>query len=255
MQEFLSSISSILNVLFIVSAVTFGVSFAVKILLIKTVKNINEESYKNFDTITDFETKSNLLFAIDSIKKRYVLHNEEVAKFKKVTKQNKIRRIFKIKEKELPIVSDNLKDIFLSLFNDVSYKIDGSGGYLNFSKNELFSMIRSLLDRFEKILNASDVIWLKTVKIPFFIEAVKIYGSVEKFTSKPSVILVTYILNFFLAITRFFSPVGATKKLAGTIVDDSFSSLLASTVISVVGKEWAVLCYQKAISRDEMNNK
>ncbi len=252
MQEFIFIITSIINVLFVISAVTFGISLAVKTLLIKTVKNINEESYKNFDTISDFETKSNLLYEIDALKNRYVKHVDEVAKFKKVTRQNKVRRIFKIKEKQLPEISDNLKDIFQSLFSGVSYKIDESGGYLNFSKNELFAMARTLLERFEKILDASNVIWFKTVKIPFYVEAIKLYGSIEKFTSKPGVILTIYLLNFFIAVSRFFSPVSATKKLAGTIVDDSFSSLLASTVISVVGKEWAVLCYQKALSRDNL---
>ena len=255
MQAFLYGLSTFINVLFIVSAVTFGISLAVKTLLIKTVKNINEESYKNFDTFADFETKFNLLFEIEEVKKRYVKHTEEVAKFKRVERSNKVRSIFKIKEKQLPQINDDLKDIFLSLFSGVSYKVNGDGGFLNFSKNELFSMTRTLLDRVEKILNASDVIWLKTIKIPFYIEAIKLYSSIEKFTSKPSVILITITLNFFMTITRFFSPVSATKKLAGSIVDDSFSSLLASTVISVIGKEWAVLCYQKALSRGEVVKK
>ena len=128
---------------------------------------------------------------------------------------------------------------------------DGEGGYLNFSKNELFTMMRTLVDRIGKILDSSNVIWLKTIKIPFYVEVVKIYGSIEKFASKPSVILATYIINFCLAVSRFFSPIGATKQLADSVLDDSFSSILASTVISVVGKEWAVLCYEKDKSRIE----
>lgn len=249
MADFLSSLSSVINVLFIVSAIAFGVSLAVKTLLIQTVKKINKESSKNFDKISDFEIKSNCENAINDLVVRYVNHTQQVQKITSDIKKNKVRKFLKLKEYKVDVVTDNLKDIFLSLFRDVSYKVDGKGGYLNFSKNELFSMVRELLDRVEKILDSSKVIWLKTIKISSFVEAVKIYGSIEKFTSKPSVILFTYAVNFCLAVSKFFSPIGATKKLAGTVLNDSFSSILATTVISVVGKEWAVLCYEKELSR------
>ena len=250
MNEFLIVLSNVFNVLFIVSAVTFGISLAVKTLLIGTVKKINKESSKNFDKIEDIEIKSTCLSTVDELRVRYVNYSREVADIIKLTKLNKVRKFLKLKEYKVPSSSDDLKSIFLSLFKDVSYVFDGEGGYLNFSKNELFTMLRALIDRIGKILDSSNVIWLKTIKIPFYIEVIKVYGSIEKFTSKPSVILATYLINFCLAVSRFFSPVGATKKLAGSVLDDSFSSILASTVISVVGKEWAVLCYEKAKSRE-----
>lgn len=249
MPEFLSVLSTVFNVLFIISAITFGISIAVKTLLIQTVKKINKESSKNFDKISDYEIKSNALSEINSLTVRYVKHSQEVQKIKSTNRKNKVRKLLKLKEYKVDVETDNIKDIFLSLFKDISYKIDGKGGYLNFSKNELFSMIRELLDRVENILDSSKVIWLKSVKISSFVEAIKIYGSIEKFTSKPSVILVTCLINFCLSVSNFFSPIGATKKLAGTVLNDSFSSILATAVISVVGKEWAVLCYEKEVSR------
>ena len=255
MSEFLSVLSTVFNALFIISAITFGISLAVKTLLIQTVKKINAESSKNFDKITDFEIKSSTLSEINSLTVRYVNHSQEVQKIKSTNRKNKVRKLLKLKEYKVDTETDNIKDIFLSLFKDVSYKVDGKGGYLNFSKNELFSMMRELLDRVEIILDSSKVIWLKSIKISSFIEAIKIYGSIEKFTSKPSVILVTYLINFCLFISKFFSPIGATKKLAGSVLDDSFSSILATTVISVVGKEWAVLCYEKELSRQIDNKK
>lgn len=249
MDKFIIVLSSVFNALFILSAVAFGISLAVKSLLIKTVKNIDKESSINFDKISDFEIKSNCEKAIEELRLRYKNHTEEVQKINKLKRKNKVRKLLKLTEYDVGEQTDNLKNIFLSLFKDVSYKIDGKGGYLNFSKNELFSMMRALIERVDRILNSSGIIWLKTVKIPFYVEAIKLYGSIEKFTSKPSVILVTYLINFCLAVSRFLSPVGATKKLAGSLLDDSFSSILASTVISVVGKEWAVLCYEKELSR------
>ena len=48
MPEFLSVLSTVFNALFIVSAITFGISLAVKTLLIQTVKKVNKESSKNF---------------------------------------------------------------------------------------------------------------------------------------------------------------------------------------------------------------
>ena len=251
MNDFLVVLSNIFNVLFIISAVTFGVSLAVKTLLIETVKKINKESSKNFEKIENNEVKATCLSVIDCLRVRYVNHSQEVEDIKKLNKLNKVRKFLKLKEYKTTEPSDNLKAIFISLFKDVSFVFDGEGGYLNFSKNELFTMMRTLVDRIGKILDSSNVIWLKTIKIPFYVEVVKIYGSIEKFASKPSVILATYIINFCLAVSRFFSPIGATKQLADSVLDDSFSSILASTVISVVGKEWAVLCYEKDKSRIE----
>lgn len=250
MNEFLVGLSSVFNVIFIVSAVTFGISLAVKTLLIETVKKIDKESCKNFEKIDDNEVKAICSAVIDRLRTRYVNHSQQVEEIKKLNKLNKVRKFLKLKEYKSIQPSVDLKSIFLSLFKDLSYVFDGEGGYLNFSKNELFAMMRTLTERIGKILDSSNVIWLKTIKIPFYVEVVKIYGSIEKFTSKPSVILATYVINFCLAISKFFSPISATKQLAGFVVDDSFSSILASTVISVVGKEWAVLCYEKDKSRE-----
>ena len=249
MLNFLTVLSNVLYVFFIVSAITFGISLAVKTLLIKTVKKINKESDKNFGKISDIEEKSKCEEIILSLTERYVEHSENVKKIKGLKRKNRVRKFLKLKEYQIPEQTDTAKDIFISTFKDISSCFELSGGYLNLSKNELLFMLRALTERVEKILKSSDVIWLKTIKIPFYVEAVKLYSSIEKFKLKPSVIIVSYLINFCLSVSRFISPVGATKKLAGSVFDDSFSSLLTSTVISVVGKEWAVLCFEKEQNR------
>ena len=250
MREFLLVVSDVAYVFFVISAIVFGVSVAVKLLLIKTVKKISRESDKNFDNIEDNEEKSAVLKTIEDLTLRYSKYQEEASKNKKLNRKNTVRKSLKISTYSVSEAEDNLKEIYLSLFKDISCCFEGSGGYLNLSKNEILTMLRALADRTQKILSSSDIIWLKTIKIPFYIEVVKLYTSIEKFKSKPSVILITYFIDFCLAVSRFISPVGATKKLAGSLFDDNFSQLLTSTVISVVGKEWAVLCYEKAKQRN-----
>ncbi len=249
MREVLSVISSVSYVFFVISAITFGISLAVKSLLIKTVKKINRESDKNFDKIENIEEKSKCLEVLDKLSKRYYLHTEEISKIKKQERKNKVRKSLKLREYKVDVSEDKVKDIFISLFKDVADCFEGSGGYLNFSKNELLFMMRSLTERLGKIFQASDIIWLKTIKIPFYVEVVKLYSDIEKFKSKPSVIIITTFINFCLAVSRFVSPVGATKKLAGSFVNEGFSSIITNTAISLVGKEWAVLCYEKQVQR------
>ena len=62
----------------------------------------------------------------------------------------------------------------------------------------------------------------------------------------------SYFLDFCFFISRFISPVGASKKLANNLLGDGLSSLIISAVFNVVGKEWAVLCFEKERARLEL---
>lgn len=252
MLDFLQVVSNVAYVFFIISAIVFGISFAVKFLIINTVKKVNAESVKNFEKIEDINKKSKSLQIINRLNLRYVNYLDESRVIKKIKRRNKVRALFKLKQKKVPVASDNLKDVFLSLFKDLSECYEGSGGYLNFTKNEILDLSRKLNKRLGELVDSSGVIWLKSIKISFFVEAIKLYGNFEKFKAKPSVIIVTGILNFLFAITRFFSPVSATKKLAGNIMNDNFITVITSAIISIVGQELSSLLYEKEKSRQKL---
>ena len=57
MSEIISVVSKVTYIVFIVSSVFFGMSLAVRSLLVKTLKNTIRESDKNFDKIEDYDKK------------------------------------------------------------------------------------------------------------------------------------------------------------------------------------------------------
>ena len=245
MREFLEIFSSVSYIFFIVSAVTFGISLAVKTLVISTIKKVNTESNKNFDKIEDNNVKTACEKVLCKAESRYVKYCDNQAKRKKIFKKNKVRSFFRLPPYKELEKSDELKDVFLSLLKDVSIAVNGDGGYLNFSKNEFFSMVKTLLLRLKILIDSLDIIWLKTVKIPFIIQILRAYTDFEKFKGKTSVLITLSLLNFAFTISRIFSPVSATKNLANNIYSENFSKTLAKAIIEVVGKEWAYLCYEK----------
>jgi hypothetical protein len=50
-------------------------------------------------------------------------------------------------------------------------------------------------------------------------------------------------------VSSLINPVSAGKKLTNKILSDSFSTAFAKTIITIIGKEWAVLCYKKHVAR------
>lgn len=245
MREFLEVFSTVSYIFFIISAVTFGVSLAVKTLVTSTIKKLNAESDKNFDKIEENDKKLECEGVIKKAFKRYSDYCDLATERKKIIKNNKLRGTLKLPLKNEPEISDNVKDIFLSLIKDVSFAVNNQGGYLNFSKNELFSMLKTLMQRLKVLIDSLDIVWLKTIKIPLIIYVLKIYSDFEKFKGKTAVLITVYLLNFAFTITNLISPVGATKKLANNISSDNFSKTLAKAIIEVVGKEWAYLCFEK----------
>lgn len=254
MIEFLSTISDILFVLLIVSSVLFGLSFAVRFYVINTVKKIVRESDKNFDEYVKNEENFKCKSTVSSHVERYTLFAEAQAKNNKIKRRNKIRKIFHLKQKPELDVSDSLKDISLSLVKDVSSNFEGAGGYLNYSKNELIVMLKKLCERLNVIFDKSGIIWLKTVKISTIVQVIAFTKNIEKFKGKTAVIIITSIIDFCFFVSRFFSPVGASKKLVNSVMDSSFSTLITTASFNVVGKEWAVLCAEKERSRLALNS-
>jgi hypothetical protein len=135
------------------------------------------------------------------------------------------------------------------MLKQTSSVFEGKEGYLNYSKNELFSMLKMLFKRVKVILDSSKVIWLKSIKISSIVQIISLSKSIENFTGKTSVILTSYLLEFMFTVSSLINPVSAGKKLTNKILSDSFSTALAKTIITIIGKEWAVLCYEKHVAR------
>lgn len=254
MIEFLNVLSTVIYVVFIVSSVLFGFSIAVKIYVIKVAKKIVNESGKNYENIEDFYSNKRCEKIISKHVLRYDNYANIEKKNLKIKRGNKVKKFFRLKERELLIQEDSLKDIFLSLFSEISNCFEGAGGYLNYSKNEIISMLKALVKRLNAICLSSDVIWLKTVKISSLAHVISITKSFENFKGKTPIIILSYVLEFTFFISRIFSPVSAGKFLASNIMGNSFNSLLMSAVFNVIGREWAVLCYQKQCSRREKSS-
>ncbi len=254
MINFLSIISDVLFVFLIVSSTIFGLSFAVKFYMIITVKKVVRESSKNLENIVRNEKISNCELAIKKHINKYVLHSKISKKNGSIRRANKVRKLFKIKQKDLIDNGESLKDISLSLIKSISSEFEGAGGYLNYSKNELIEMLKKLCVRLTAIFNSSGIIWLKTVKISSIVHVINLTKSIENLKGKTGLILASYFLDFCFFVSRFISPVGASKKLANNLLGDGLSSLIVSAVFNVVGKEWAVLCFEKERARLELKH-
>ena len=254
MIEFLNVLSIIIYVVFIVSSVLFGFSIAVKIYVLNVAKKIVNESGKNYENIEDYYSSKMCEKIISKHALRYDNYANIEKKNLKIKRGNKVRKFFKLKERNLLSQNDSLKDISISLFSEISNCFEGSGGYLNYSKNEIISMLKVLVKRLNAICLSSNVIWLKTIKISSLAHVVSITKNFEKFKGKTSIIILTYVLEFAFFLSRIFSPASASKLLANNLMGNTFKSLLISSVFSVIGREWAVLCYQKQCSRREKSS-
>ncbi len=251
MMEFLNVLSKVIYVFFIVSSVVFGLSISIKIYVLKVAKNIVGESTKNCDKIEDYYLSNKCNKVISNHILRYDNYTQIEKKNAKIIKANKIRKFFHLKSRPLIKQENSVKEIFVSLFKEISNCFEGSGGYLNYSKNEIILMLKALVKRFNAICLSSNVIWLKTLKISSFAHVISITKSFERLKGKTLVIILSYVFEFTFFISRIFSPVSAGKLLANNLMANTFSSLIISSVFNVVGKEWAVLCYQKQRSRIE----
>ncbi len=254
MIDFLSLLSNVLYIFLIVSSIIFGLSFAVKFYMIITVKKVVRESSKNFEKIEQNEKISNCERLVKEHIDRYVSYSKISKKNNSIKRSNKVRKFFKKKQKSELLKEDTLKDISLSLIKSISAQFEGAGGYLNYSKNELIEMLKKLCTRLNAIFSSSGIIWLKTVKISSIVHIVELTKTIEKFKGKTGVVIASYFIDFCFFISRFISPVGASKKLANNLLGDGLSSLIISAVFNVVGKEWAVLCYEKELARSELKS-
>ena len=249
MVDFLQWFSTFTYVLLIIGSVLFGVSLGVNAWLGSTLKKVNFYEDKNFSKIKCDDQKNEVEKIIASKKKEFALFIKQVKLKNKVVKQNKVRKFFRLTQKQVPEITVDVKSLFIVLAKDVSYEFFTEGderGYLSFSEREMFNLLKTLRFRLENILSSTKVFWLKTVKISFLIKLLTVYNTTVKFTQKLWFVVITSIINFFMWFARVFSPVGSVKYLVKNISGSGVSSLVFETLIELIGKELAVIYYERA---------
>lgn len=243
MQEILYIVGKIMFIVLIVGGVVAGISFAVQILITNILKKINKSSNANYIKIGEEKVK----FCNEIINSSKIEFSELIKENKKIKnqiKRNKIRKFFKLRELKIDEKTNEYHKILLNLFVEIANVFSekkGKNGYLRFSETQIFDIAETLLSRVENILNSTGIIWLKYLKISFFMECFSIYGTAVKFKDKILVTVFLSTINFFLKFNRLISPVAVSKYALKSIGSESVSTLISNTVISVIGKELAVI--------------
>ncbi len=244
MTEFLNAISPFLYAFLIIGSVIFGISLAVNIWLYKTIGKIRKECDNNYVNNVTQNENIYIEFHINSAKKEYAKYLDQTKKANKIKRKNKIKKAFNLNGKKVE-VEGSLKDIFIKLISEVSKPFSNYGGedrtYLSFSKNEAFSILKTLSDRLDIIFSKSGVKWLKNVRISYVATGVELYVNYKNFIEKTWALIIFNLINFFMWFFRVFSPVSIGKYFIKNYYSDSLSVLICDTVIELVGKELAVI--------------
>ena len=243
MSEILAVVSKVSYVALIVFSVVFGISLAVRVLVVKTIKSIVKESDKNFDKIGDNDKKIASREIIENSKKEYLLYLSEV---KKNQKQKG-----KTSYENAPLTKDG-KHVFLDLIKNCANVYTEGESFLSFSLNETFEILRILVGRIKSILCATNLFFLRYLKLSLLMELMSLYRYTENFKQRRDVKIALAIINFCMAVSTIFSPVGASKKLINSIVGGETSLLISHAIIEVVGKEVCYIYYEKSFKNHEL---
>ena len=244
MIEFINAVAPFVYWFLVVGSVFFGISIAVNFWLLGGVNKVRKVSDKNFkNNLSEYE-RERVKIAINTAKISYADWLLQNNKNKKITRKNKFRKAFKLKEK--PLINEvDVKGVFIKLLKDV-YEPFGTlngekRGYLSFSKNEIFSILNSVSFRVDEILSKSGASWLKNVKVTVLVKGLDIYSNYKNFLSKLWVMIAFNFINFFMWFLRIFSPVSVSKYFIKNLSSQNLSNLISDTIIEVIGKELAVI--------------
>lgn len=238
-------ILSFTYVLLIITSVFFGISIAVNLWLSSTVKNVQKEVDKNYKKIDNEEQRIVLDRAIYRAKQDFNEYLASAKKIKKIENRNKIRKVFKLKQKSVPKNEYDVKLIFNELLKGIYFPFDNGDknfrGYLSFTEREIFNILKALNKRLEEIFSSSKIIWLSSIKISFIAECIFYYKKFENIKNKVWVVILLNVINFFMWFGKLLSPTALSKYYIKSISGDSLSSLLYTTAVEIVGKELAVI--------------
>ncbi len=251
MSEFLYYLSKITYVTFIIGSIFFGMSIAFNLYLKSVIRKVLKNTNQNFNKIQDEESKKVCIESIKNAQIEYVNYLNESARYARLQRKNKMLSLFnKNKVRVIEKPQSNAVSVFTNLAKSVSMPFsfynNRERGYLSFTEREIFLIAQQLRARLEEIINSSGIIWLKSLKISFFIECWNLYDSAIKIKNKPLTLLLINILNFFLWFSKFLSPIGISKYIVSDAFSGGLSSLMSSALIEIAGKELAIIYYDKS---------
>ena len=252
-MPFLEVFSKITYALFIVGSVIFGISIALNLLVVITVKRMTKTTNLRFEKTLSNAQKNDCLQIINSAEKEFAECMVEASEIKKVKRRNKVRKFFKLKEIQVPRQTHSVKNLFLNMVKDLSVPItqNSEKGYLSFTQKDVFNIARSVRVRIEEIITSSNVPWVKTLKLSFVLKCLDVYKVYSNVKQNALVTVAFHFFNFFMWVARVFNPVSMSKLIIKNASGSTLSSVLAKTTIEIVGKELAVLYYEKTYLSSE----
>ena len=249
-MPFYEVLSKIAYVLFIIGSVLFGISLAVNLLIVSTVRKMTKSSSERFNDIPDAQKKEECLKVIKNAEHDFAKCVNEATLIRNVKRKNVVRKFFKLSQKQIPKSTCSVKEVFLNLIKDVANPmVDGSGrGYTSFSERDVFRIVRSVKNRLYEIISSSNIPLIKTLKISFLLKCLDVYKVYSNFKENPLITVGFYLINFFAWFARVFNPVSMSKILINNAKGSTLTSILAKTTIEIVGKELAVIYYEKTLA-------
>ena len=244
MIDFINLIAPYLYAFTIVFSIIFGVSLAVSVWVSSIISNMKKVSIEKFNSELTLKEIQQVNFAIDTAK----INLSNIVQSDKKHKKNKSKNYPKNDE-------DSLKkaDVFKALLKDVYEPFSVSGdtyrSYLSFTKNEIFSIAKSLLSRVDKILSNSDVKFVKKIKISYILMGKDVY---DGYTN-----LLKTIIDFFLWVFRIVSPASLTKYIVKELTNQGIVLQFWSAIVEITGMELAVIYKEERFktAKNLQNNK
>ena len=252
MRDFLTFFTNFTYVFFIVGCLFYGVSIGVNIYVKSVIKRINKNTNLRFNKIEDDISKNECLASIKDAQSEYIAYLDECKKRKKLINKYKINSLCSKKTKRIDDVENTTKssDIFINLAknmaNPFSFYENKERGYLSFSEREIFAVLEEFKLRLIDIINSSNIIWLKGIKISFLLECWNLYDGAIQIKNRPFMLFAISIIDFFLWFNKLISPAGMSKFIVSSAMGSSLSSLISLSIIDVIGKELAVIYYEKS---------
>lgn len=252
MIDFINLIAPYLYAFTIVFSIIFGVSLAVSVWVSSIISNMKKVSIEKFNSELTLKEIQQVNFAIDTAK----INLSNIVQSDKKHKKNKSKNYPKNDE-------DSLKkaDVFKALLKDVYEPFSVSGdtyrSYLSFTKNEIFSIAKSLLSRVDKILSNSDVKFVKKIKISYILMGKDVYDGYTNLLEKFWVNLFKTIIDFFLWVFRIVSPASLTKYIVKELTNQGIVLQFWSAIVEITGMELAVIYKEERFktAKNLQNNK
>lgn len=240
MIDFLNFISPYIYILLVVSSVLFGISLAIRFWVYNTIKNIKKETGKNFNLHLSETEQQQVFLAINTAKidlYKVVVNN---AKSKKKRRKKDLKTVV-LEEQETNKISDVVKNLIKDVYKPFSIVNGNERGYLSFTKNEIFKVLKTVLHRLDEILSNSGINWVKNIKLTYLATGINLYVDYKNFAEKIWVKFIFKAIKFSNWFLRVVSPVSIGKYFIKNLLVQNLSLLICETIVEAVAKELAVI--------------